>query len=55
MEYIYASQENSNRTGSVVIDPYYTGINELAPLCIEIYWEKESDSVWLTLKDLTGF
>lgn len=55
VEYIYASQENSNGTGSVVIDPYYTGINELAPLCIEIYWEKESDSVWLTLKDLTGF
>lgn len=55
VEYIYASQENSNGTGSVIIAPYYTGINELAPLRIVIYWKKESNSVLLTLKDLTGF
>ena len=55
VECLQPHREDEKFTATAVIDPYYTDINELPPLCIEIDWVRESDASSLTLKDLFGF
>lgn len=55
VEYLQPHREDEKFTATAVIDPYYTDINELPPLCIEIDWVRESNASSLTLKDLFGF
>ena len=55
VECLQAHQDEKTGTATTVIDPYYTDINELSPICIELYWEQKLDAFSLTLKDIYGF
>lgn len=57
VEYLQTHREDEKFTAAVIIDPYYTDINELPPLCICIEFDRKwkPDVSSLTLMDLSGF